>query len=185
VVFEYFLVRRPTIYLSAPLSSGIQFLNWYSKVGQNLKDNPAAYQAAHSAEVLTANKDRARAVADELRGREPGTEVIDPTAFAFPGWTQDDYRCFWGQIISRHAGRVFFLDGWESSIGCVHEFRIATINGLPTLNPAGEQIDIRSALEKMAQAALTMEHLGLNGGFLREVQRELLGSLANSDGVKQ
>jgi hypothetical protein len=116
--------------------------------------------------VVAHNRRRAYETAARLRTTLHGM-VIDPSRFAdIPGWEQADYHAFWIMVIEQYAEKMFFLDGWQYSVGCTIEFGTAVQLGLPMLTshlapldaPLGEQL-VLAAINEYATAGLDPEPL--------------------------
>ena len=167
-IFAYFLGTARAIYVSAPITSGWRFLAWYKAKGRELKDR-ATYEKAHATDVIVANSRHVSDTVAGLKRREHPTPVLDPTSFDFPGWSQQDYHCFWGKVIQRFVGRAIFLDGWEASAGCVYEFSVATRAGIPTLDERDERISAVEALSRIQRSADAMADLGLDSDVFQTV----------------
>lgn len=165
---------RDAVYLSGPLTTGPRFLRWYTSRGRILEPDPSRYELAHRAEVLEPNIHAIRDLAHRLR-REKGWQVIEPTAFEVPHWSQEDYRYFWGQVIERYACRVVFMEGWESSKGACYEFLVAAERAIETLSQEGAPLTLPEARAKIQAAVREMQRLGVqpafNGGILEALDR--------------
>jgi hypothetical protein len=172
-VFGYFASHLAATYLSAPINSGWRFIKWYETVGVALKQDPNLYRRRHQVDVTSKNIAQAASVAARLREEDPQRVVIDPTAFEFKAWTQDDYRCFWSKVIERFAIRVVFVGGWEASVGCIYEFKTATMSGKPTLNESGAVINIDNAISKIQAAACEMKRVGIQDRLFEATVCEL------------
>src|SRR5437773_5702026 len=116
--------RRSALYVSAPITSGRRFVEWYAR-REDLGGSAEQYQRDHLENVVVPN--RSAAVALVSRARAATSEfVIDPTAVGhIEGWTQGDYRTAWAHVIVEFANVVVFADGWEFSNGCSYEFLIS------------------------------------------------------------
>ena len=95
-------------YLSTPITGGKRLLSW--------DGNPESKYA----QVTLPNIEGARALSRTISGG-----CIDPTFLHIDGFTQNDYRYLWGQVITKHANRLVMADGWEYSVGCVYEYLCA------------------------------------------------------------
>jgi len=100
-----------------------------------------------------------------LRWRHVGL-FIDPTSCEVPGWSQSDYADFWTLVLERHVKRVIFLDGWEYSRGCVHEFAIAQELGLDCVDEGLQPITRETGLRLLESAKLEASALGLDVSFV-------------------
>lgn len=105
------------LYLSTPITTGRHHL-------RSPRDSDRD-------EIITGNRQRARAVVEHLRATRPEM-VIDPTGLDdVPGWQQDDYHRLWVAVIERFARIVVFVNDWQYSVGCTKEFGAAYRHALP------------------------------------------------------
>lgn len=174
---------REAVYLSGPLTTGPRFLRWYTRYGKALAPGSSQYELAHRREVFEPNVREIRDLAHRLRRKEQW-QVIEPTAFEVPHWSQEDYRYFWGRVIERYACRVVFMEGWEYSKGACYEFLVAAERALETLSQGGAPITLAEARARIDAAVREMHglgvHPGFNGGILAALDR--LGEVAEPAG---
>jgi hypothetical protein len=163
---------RLAIYVSAPITTGWRFLVWYKTTGHALKPK-SIYKKVHAREVVARNCAEALSTIDSIRRQYYPTPVVEPVTFTTPGWTQSDYRCFWGKVIERFVNRTIFLDRWEASIGCVYEFTVAKEVGLPTFDQRGANITAQKTILKIEQVIHEMKKLGLETNMLDEALEKL------------
>ena len=157
---------RTAIYLSAPITSGQRFSDWYAQRGKRLDPSQPLYQDEYSRTVIDPNRRQAQTLARRLRRQFPQT-LIDPTAVGdMSGWTQDDYRHLWACVIERYVSTIIFIDGWQYSNGCAYEFLIACKGGIimltedqsPLQPVEGRQL-IRTATRELHRQALSVTFL--------------------------
>jgi hypothetical protein len=154
------------VYLSAPITTGKRFSEWYSRGGRSLEATHPEYRNGHTEHVIKPNRAHAKALARRLRQRE-GCVLIDPTAVPdFDGWTQDDYRTLWARIIERYAKSVVFTDGWEHSNGCAFEFLTAQRLGLPALAESGSPLPLDEGIRLLSIAIADLGKRGVDTSFL-------------------
>ena len=111
-------VLRPlgAVYCSAPITSGLRFIDWVKREGlsySHVDEANPSQKERHAEEVIRANVLHASAVAGRLRTvlTDP---VINPAAIPnTPGWTQLQWLDFWDAVITKFAHTVVFLDGWQ------------------------------------------------------------------------
>jgi len=171
------LPKRIAIYVSAPITSGRRFVDWYTRHRQTT-GSLEEYQREHSREVVAPNRNAASALVKKLRATH-SEPVIDPTAVAdIEGWTQGDYRVAWARIIDEFASTVVFANGWEFSSGCSYEFLVATKAGVETRDELSRPIKLETGLSLLQRAIGEMSSRGLPAEFLRGILEELrsLGS---------
>ena len=167
------------LYLSAPITSGLRFLEWYKDRGRELDSNSSSYRKEHGEHVIEPNEKEVRNMARRLRQLKR-CQVIDPAAFGAPGWSQDDYRYFWGRVLERYASKVVLMAGWEYSKGCTYEFLVAVQQGIPTLTQNDTPISLSGGRERIKAAILHMKSLGIkpdfNGNVLAIIDKLLAAS---------
>lgn len=167
----YSTIVRPNsaTYCSAPVTSGIRYFQWLARTGRRFEDVDEIEleeRAAHAAEVVHENRLHSQRVVDELRHTR--SQVIDPAAAPHvPGWSQADWLDFWERVIARFAADVVFVDGWQYSYGCSHEFWFAHARGIPTYDERGKLLSIaeglvliRGAVEYLASNKAAAARLG-------------------------
>ncbi len=156
--------RHPFAYLSVPLTTGHAFIELLTQHNGGTAD-PERVRADRNSAVAH-NRRRAYKAAARIRAISSGM-VIDPSRFAdVPGWEQPDYHAFWVMVIEQYAEKIFFLDGWQYSVGCTIEFGKAIQLGLPMLTnqlvpldaAAGRKL-VLAAIDEYAAAGLDPEPL--------------------------
>ena len=164
---------RTATYVSAPITSGKRYLDWHAQRGKDTNESQPTYRDVHSREVIKPNRVHAQQVVQKIRRSLAGV-LIDPTAFDdIPGWTQDDYRDFWSQVIKKYVNSVIFINGWEHSNGCSYEFFIAQRNGITTLDEDFHPLTFEQGLELIQAAINEMRRQGLSTIFLERVAEGL------------
>jgi hypothetical protein len=104
-----------------------------------------------------------------------GRVVIDPTALdALSGWTQDDYRVFWGRVIERYVSTVIFADDWQYSNGCAYEFLVAYRTGARAVDERQSLLTLEEGLQLIISAIIEMKSHDVPTEFLEYVREELL-----------
>src|SRR5262245_8992789 len=115
-MFHSVFPSRTALYVSAPITSGRRFVEWYVRLS-DVDASTKQYQRDHLENVVTPNRNAAVALVTTARARS--RSVIDPTAVNhIEGWTQGDYRNAWARVIEEFVQAVVFADGWEFSNGC-------------------------------------------------------------------
>lgn len=151
-------------YLAAPLTSGELYLG--EKSGLAVRD------------ALSRNRRLASEAAARIR-LEIRSPVIDPTALcSVRGWAQSDYRKMWGMVIRESVHTIVFLNSWEFSEGCVHEFSIGLAAGLVLkdqslglLSPERASQLLSCAIDRLRRADRPS---GLHQRVLQQVDRHLV-----------
>lgn len=174
--------EQRVIYLSGPITTGIRFLRWYSRVGRTLSGE-AAYEASHRADVIEPNEADLLLAAKQLR-LERSKIVIEPTTIEVREWSQKDYVRLWQAFIEKHASQVVMMPGWQYSSGCVneylhaakHDIRVETLEGieLPLFRGA---ILVESAMAEIAKSGISTKAFGV---ILSELQ-QLIASRRSSN----
>jgi hypothetical protein len=173
-VFASVTQSRGAVYLSAPITSGKRFSNWYEENGKHLDINEAEYHDKHFREVIEPNRLHAKELVQKL-WQAFDSVLIDPTAVDdFPGWAQDDYRYFWARVIEKYAHTVVFMDGWQYSLGCSYEFFIACKAGVVTLDENLQPISLDDGINLLNTAIRDMNLSEASSSFLRNVVDNLL-----------
>jgi hypothetical protein len=123
-------------------------------------------------------------MATKLR-RETHGPVIDPTAVPdLPGWTQDDYRAFWAEVIRQFAKCVVFVDGWEYSSGCSYEFLVAQRLTIPCVDVERKPLDLEEGLARIQRAVSDYEANQIAPGILDRISADLDALLAERRGER-
>jgi Domain of unknown function (DUF4406) len=157
--------RHPFAYLSVPLTTGRSYIQMRAQHVGEEDNNPAELRAERD-RTIADNRARAYEAARRLRSAIAGM-VLDPSRLIdVPGWEQQDYHAFWAMVINQYAEEVFFLDGWQYSVGCTIEFSEAVKIGLPTLtanlaslNPSAGWRLVHDALEEYTEVGLDPQPL--------------------------
>jgi hypothetical protein len=175
VVLEGFanvIERRTATYVSSPLTTGQTAAEWHLRNGGRRIADDEDFRR----NVIEPNRTAAAAYVRDLR-KARGV-VIDPTAMGdLPGWTQPDYRYFWGRVIELYANEVVFRDGWQHSSGCAYEFFVALQSGASTLREDLTPLSLENGQELVRAAVEECETRGVSAEFLYGVV-EALGELA-------
>jgi hypothetical protein len=127
--FASFLEDRSAVYISAPITTGQNYIEWYRKVGFNLKHDQKLYNEKHYKDVIESNLKIIRKFAHLYRIQTHDV-VIEPASFENPGWSQHDYLYYWGSIICKYIKKIIVMDGWEYSRGCVFEYFVGKSVGI-------------------------------------------------------
>jgi hypothetical protein len=109
------------------------------------------------------------------RLRQTKVHVIDPSAVPhISGWTQDDWLGFWEQVIATYAAEIVFIDGWEFSYGCAHEFWFAQSRQIRTCDERERRVSIADGMALIRAAVEILSRTGVSVSRLERV----LGALA-------
>jgi hypothetical protein len=149
------------VYASAPLTSGMRFLQAGSE--SSTLELESARKRARDKNVAAA-----RHLAAMLRAVH-GTRVIDPSSFPhFTGWTQDHYYLLWGEVIRRHTECAVFIDDWEYSKGCTYEYAVAVASGVQAYSARLNSLSTDEAVDRIRAAIREIERFGRDSAFFRE-----------------
>lgn len=189
-VYKSVLDTNGVFYCSAPITSGKRYLDWLKRIEKQFVDIDSAdksYHELHFKEVINPNRKHAQKVIERLR-QQTGNIVVDPTALpCISGWTQQDWRSFWQQVIERYATTAFFVNDWQYSNGCVYEFYVAQKKGIPTFNEEQQPLNLAIGIDMITEAILSVQQRGGSTSFVEEVLKEmkdLLVELEDSNGQK-
>jgi hypothetical protein len=126
-VYRSVLGERRVIYLSTPIATG-QRLTEFKNAGYTVEDHPKEFANF----VIFPNKKTAREIADEVRRQYPTELFLNPAELGkFDHWSNDDYNNFAVRVIENFAREIWFLPGWEDSVGCRIEKELAEKLKLP------------------------------------------------------
>jgi hypothetical protein len=167
--------RRSAIYVSAPITSGRRLAEWYVRSNGSLpRRSHPLYDEQHVKQVIEPNREHAAAIVNRVREKFPNRIIIDPTAVAdLDGWTQDDYRYFWGEVINQSTATVVFVDGWQFSSGCAYEFVVATRAGTEILDEQGEPLSLQTGKGLLREAITEISPAADAATFLHALLEDL------------
>lgn len=168
-VFDSGIALRSALYCSAPVSSGQRYLQWLRDGDHGIRDVDHAmdsFGAEHTGLVVQPNIQHAKEVVERMRATY-AIPVIDPSAVAsIKSWRQADWLEFWERVVARFAIAVVFVDGWQFSFGCTHEFLFARRQGLPTFDERGAPLVpaigillIEQAIEESSATGVPVDRL--------------------------
>jgi hypothetical protein len=164
-VYRTTVAGRSATYVSTPLTTGERLSDWLHQSTPK-PEKGVEYDEQLRKLVIEPNRQAAAQFVARLR-RGVNVVVIDPTALPdMPGWSQEDYHSFWGQVIERYASKVVFMDGWNYSSGCTYEFLVAHASHARVLDQAMRPLSrskgremIRTAIDKLQSLGLPVAHL--------------------------
>jgi hypothetical protein len=159
--------RHPFAYLSVPLTTGRAYIELRARKAKTGELDAGEFQAERR-RTVEHNRRRAYEAAKRLRANVRGM-VIDPSRMIdVPGWEQRDYHRFWTSVIDQFAEEVFFLDGWQYSVGCTIEFSTAIKLGLPTLTTEFGGLNASIGRQLVYAAVQEYAEIGLDSKPLRD-----------------
>jgi hypothetical protein len=155
--------EKAALYVSTPITTGKRLHSWERDSG--LTESHPDYFNGLRSQVIEPNIEAATEVVAQLRRRN--SLVISPASLKdLPGWTQADYRAFWGEVIARFVREAVFMEGWQYSSGCAYEFLVACRAGVTTLKQDLNPVTLSEALELLEDAATSSDP---EVGFRRSV----------------
>jgi hypothetical protein len=158
-------------YAAVPITTGSRFLKWYVEGGAFIEGSNR-YAEDHRHSVVEPNCSDARVRIAAIRKALP-LPVIDPSAFEWPTWSQEEYRAFWAAVIRRYAAMAVFFDGWQFSSGCSFEFLTATTADIPTLGEHLQPLSRMKGYELIVAAVSEFRRHGIPAPVLESVLRNL------------
>jgi len=171
-IFATVFQKKPAAYVSAPITSGRRFLDWFRQRGTQLDPHSREYQDELVRAVIKPNCDEINARVEDLDFFADRI-LINPAAFNRPEWTQDDYRYFWGRVIERFADTVIFLKGWQYSSGCGYEFLRCSQNGLRAFKEDESALPRDEGCRLIEAAVIEIREVGASTLFLERILNDL------------
>jgi Domain of unknown function (DUF4406) len=146
-----FMEMHTATYVSAPITTGLSFVQWYANEGIHFQSDDKLYKLKHSASVVVPNLSRIKSFAKQQRrlGTNP---VIEPASFDNPYWSQSEYLYYWGKVISSYVRDIICLDGWEYSRGCAFEYLVGKMLNLKIVDEVQRQIPIQQGIMQLKEA---------------------------------
>ncbi|NNG17803.1 MAG: hypothetical protein HKM89_15115 [Gemmatimonadales bacterium] len=125
------------VYASSPLTTGKRLYKLLERYGATDRDALKAEVGPEAVRRLVwdPNVDEATAFARRLRDALDGCPlVITPAPLRAPGWSQQEYYDFWGDLLRSRTSAAYFNHEWQYSNGCAYEFAVAKEAGIPTFD---------------------------------------------------
>lgn len=167
-------INNNAIYISAPITTGNDFINWY-KENINLLTNKDAYKQRHYNEIIKPNLSLILKYYNELK-RKLDNPLLEPASFEMPKWNQDNYLYYWGEVIKKSVTKIIFLDGWSYSKGCSYEYYVGLKNGIEIVDQNQNCIDKEWAINQIEISISEYKKIGidtdLQKNILIEIQNE-------------
>src|SRR5947207_2933989 len=89
-------------YVSAPITTGLRYVEWYRSEGRKLNANTEEFKLQYFDNVIAKNNLSARIKIDILRNKI-SKPLIDPTKFEWPEWSQITYQTYWAKVIEEYV----------------------------------------------------------------------------------
>lgn len=164
--------RRDAYYISTPITTGPEFVEWWSREGKALGKGGPAYEV-QLGQVVRRNIEAVRPLVARVE-RTFNHPVIDPTRLgAIPGWQQPDYHRFWVRVIDRFVQTVVLADGWSYSSGCALEFAAAVTGGRSVLDATLQPLSSQVGLRLLEDAAGELDAAGLSSACQRDALEQI------------
>lgn len=90
-----------------------------------------------------------------------------------PGWIQDDYLYYWGEIINKCVEEIIFLDGWCYSKGCTFEYYTGLKKGIELVDQNQKPIEKNWAIQHIQQAITEYNKIGINTDLQQKILKEI------------
>lgn len=129
------LPRKNVIYISGPMTTGVSTVFQDSLLPK---------------ETFESNCQKIHDLADRMRIEYKG--VIDPSGLEMPCWGQEEYMRFWLRCIEERVSKIYFVDGWQYSSGCLREMQKAIELKIPMFDARGRDLSL-SALMGIVETA--------------------------------
>ena len=175
-VYQTVISHRGAWYCSAPVTTGLRYFEWLKSIGQDYEEIDVAdarHRSAHQVAVVNPNSEHAQEVVARLRA-QADVPVIDPTALPpQPGWTQNEWRQFWAEVIRRYVVRLILVDHWQYSNGCAFEYLTAATKGIPIVSESGKAISNQKAQALLGQAIKDISNHGRRTTWLTGILNDL------------
>lgn len=137
LILDSIIDQKSAAYVAGPLDTGKAY--YHQRIGP-------------TENVRQINQGRLTQFARQLRTRI-SYPVIDPGVLQVSFWSGSDYSTFFLQVIERYAKEVWFIDGWEFSIGATKEFKYCVSWGLPCFDERGTPLSPENGKTLILQAA--------------------------------
>jgi hypothetical protein len=150
---------KSAIYISGPITTGKNFIEWQLLQGRSLVFDEKVYQSTLRAKVIKKNEKAILELAKKTRQLD-NSQVIEPASLFIPEWSQLEYIDFWMKIIDSFVKEVVLVEGWQYSIGCAKEYNFSKNLGLKIRRHDGEVLKPQQGLDLMEKAVDEVEQLG-------------------------
>lgn len=169
-------------YCSVPITSGKNYLKWLSKNNKKYVDIDSLNQEelqSHLLEVIKPNHVLANQFVTCIRQKN-SQPVIDPTSLIeIEGWQQKQWRELWQKVIENFVNKIYFINYWEYSNGCIYEFFIAQKQEIITLNETQELISLDEGINLIENTLNEFVALKINIDFRLQIINDLKNIKSN------
>lgn len=186
IVIKNLLRGNKVFYLSMPITSGIRFVDWYSDKGRKLNKDSEEFRKQREKYVIERNKMDYKKVVANIKSKVQYT-IIDPCNMENHTlkWRQEQFHKFWERFIWDCVDIIVFLDGWEYSIGCCHEYGVAVESGKVIVDQNMIPITFECGLDKVRRGVDKYIELGIENEVMRKVLGKLEGMLSTDKELEE
>lgn len=179
---DFFLIikelfgHNEIVYISTPINTGKRFINWYNSVGKNLEENVTEFCKERTKNVVNPNVKNVKTYI-ERNLQIKGKVIIDPTTLENEKlqWEQKDFYRFWDRVIKDLVDEIIFLEGWEYSVGCCHEYLSAIESNIKIYKHNMKKLSFKEAKQKMVKSIdLYKSHKMDDGITIKSILYKLL-----------
>ena len=153
-------------YISSPISEGGLLYRYLAEKGLAF-DEGIKHQPDFIEKVIKPNKEKAQLLGEQRKAQ--GKTVIVPAIFYRSGWSERDYLDLEIPLMEAKATRVFFLEGWEYSGGCIEEYLFAQQKKIPCFEEQGEILVHEKAKELLEKSMQDLTQRGIGHDKLKEL----------------
>jgi hypothetical protein len=125
------------------------------------RDIHFATDAAERDRLLRRNGEAVSALADRLRAQQD-RPVVNPSVLVMDGWSLEDYRRFFLDVLGRFVHCAYFVRGWEYSEGVTAEFLLCRARGIECRDEDGAVISEVNAAALLRTAARQLRDAGMH-----------------------
>lgn len=170
------VAAESAIYISGPITTGLNFIEWYRREGHLLHGDSIHYGEKLRTAVIAKNEARILKIARKTR-KERIIPVIEPASLRVKRWSQEDYIKFWLGILERFVSEVVLVDGWQYSQGCVAEYNFSVAKGHSIYCESGEVLMPSAAKILVADAADFADQVAAGDVMLQNLSQKLRGQI--------
>ena len=159
---------QSAIYISGPITTGRNFIDWYLHHGILLRSDKISYFSRLKLDVIQKNEAAILTLAGAVRNRT-NDYVIQPASLLVPEWEQQDYIAFWLSVIDQFSKELILVDGWQYSIGCVTEYTFAKRKDLCIRTQGGVILGVQEGAELVMNAINEVTELAKDDAVLKKL----------------
>lgn len=162
--------EEKVIYISGPITTGKIWLNYISLGIYDLNKQ----------KVINENSQNIIVAADKVRNRF-NRNVIEPASLYIHDWGQENYIDLWLDVIESYAEEVWFVPGWNYSVGAILEFKHTLKNNILTKDIDGNILDISKGKKELEESILYINKINIQDekiDFLKSVIIDTLYELS-------